>query len=382
MIFYLIFSLLSVHAEITINKTLVIPDSNLLNQVTYYQITESKIKAKGAIILLNGTGMGIETYMHSDSGKVEDSLVGFLIQQGLEVYGLTPRIFNYPDHCNKDESTYDGEDCLSCAGWGMEQELKDVDRLASMAEGRNKNIYIGGFSLGALETFYAINKWPQRFQKALVWEGMVVTDTPSILKSNQEGCRNFEKLIKSGKFVSSKDLGLIKKLSAKALARPQSINPMGIFVGGSLFSTNLEVFVKAATLNLGKKDPTWGASYRYLTAKDDENFKYVSLERGFREMQNFSDVVSVPLMRDYTCTLAKPNAPTEVFLNLGQYKGDVLSVQAEFGMGKFAEPSLTILQQAKITRLFLTGQAHADLLFSTDLQREYLFSAISQWLRP
>ncbi|MCP5050234.1 MAG: hypothetical protein GY940_23915 [bacterium] len=317
-------------------------------------------KLKGAFLLLPGGGTNFDSYR---AGNADQSLVTFLAQRNVEVYGYSPRTKGLPaGYC-------DTNDCSPMAAWGLETYVNDIDYIRKQAFKRHhKRPLVGGYSLGAILSIASINNKPNGYAGAVLWEGALYYDSP-LQEEFAGSCAALRAQWDSGQYYDAVTYPFLKVLISLYHFFPGSESP---FAPGLSNRDFLILFM------ITPNDPPNGLAPGYTFAAGDfvNGLYYFDEDLLFQFSLQFNDYDPIALVRDYTCALSGDRTFTR---KLGIFRGPVFSMQAGIGFGAAVEDNLALFGTTDITRYVQPNFGHGD--FGTPLDYEDTISKpIWQWL--
>jgi pimeloyl-ACP methyl ester carboxylesterase len=296
---------------------------------------------KGAFILLPGGSCNFASYLLGPDGE---SLATYLALKGIDVYGYSPRGRGLvTGFC-------DSNDCSSMKYWGIATYVKDIEYIRKKAARlHHKRPVVGGLSLGAILSVAAVNKKPNAYAGAVLWEGGLYYGPPTS-DLFTDTCAYYKALWESGQYFDNEMYPVMKLMVWLYYFDPNGPSP---FAAGM---TNWEFFVFFA---VSPHDPPDGEAPGYTYAGGDmvNGFYYLDENMILDFAMQMNDYEPVAIFRDYMCGLAGERTFTN---RLEIFTGPILSMQAGLGFGYYVEDNLALFGTTDITRYIKPEFGHAD----------------------
>lgn len=295
----------------------------------------------GPIILLPGGGSNFDSYLVGPGG---DSLATFLALKGMDVYGYSPRTRGIePGYC-------DNHDCSTMQTWGFASYAEDIEFIRKHATRlHHKRPVVGGLSLGSMLSIVAVNKKPNGYSGAILWEGGLYY-APPVSDLFTDVCTAFQTSWNSGIYYDDEAYPFLKALSLLYQYEPNNPSP---FAEGM---TNRDFFIYFITT---PHEPPNGEAPGYTYAAGDmvNGMIYVDENLLFQFVDQLNHYEPIAVFRDYMCGLAGQRTFTS---RLAQFHGPILSMQAGIGFGPYVEDNLSLFVNSPITRYIQPSFGHID----------------------
>lgn len=332
----------------------------------------------GVLLLQSGLGGNFRLFELDDDPSLKDSMAAFFARRNFAVYGYSPRASLIPAGACESGQV----DCGPIQDWDLQSFLDDLAfiraRIGQDLPG--KKVVIGGISLGAINTIAMINRFPEDFDGAIIWEGMLASDDPDVLSLNQGYCAFMENELAEGRFVDGQGLVFFKQVAALAGGDPEGISPFAPLFGLPPQTTNHQLFV--FTLTEQAPGPATLPVPNYVLVNGDfqtDSFAFIDESRILQDIGNFSNYIPNRAVRDISCSLA--GLETAYTDQLSQYSGKVLAIGGGRGFGAFMQDNLDLLTSADVEFLLTEDFAHVDHIFlPTPFHRLFVERPILRWL--
>lgn len=340
-----------------------------VDRFTIHRLRKPNATPRGVLLLMPGGGSHFGLYTADEQQSLLKSFAGFFAARGFDVWGYSPRTYGLaPGACSGTV------DCSAMSGWGMGTVVEDAlyirERIRAV-HGDRKPV-IGGFSLGAMSTLAVIDASPQDWAGAIVWEGMIYSEDPTVLAANAAVCAALESQIAAGEIWDEATYSTLRFIYGLATADPDGPSPLPGFEG----LTNEQAFLLLMTTPQ-PAPPAYVPGYTFITGSLAEGLSFASAERIGLFVNQFNAYEPLALIRDYTCALGGERTFTG---NLGSFTAPVFAVGAGHGFGPWMDDNLALLGTDDITRIFEPDFAHGDHYASPD-HRKLLVDPIFAWLK-
>jgi pimeloyl-ACP methyl ester carboxylesterase len=339
------------------------------------------------ILLLPGASMGFSSFEipANPASGYETTITATLALAGHDVYGISPRETSIVGRCMKECPSLtkcpEGPvvDCSGLKHLDFDLVLEDIDFVLRKMESEHpgEKPIIGGLSLGSMLTIAALNKWPDRFSGAIIWEGILYSSDRAVREANTKFCADSKKRLAKGELFNAQELGGFKFLSEVTQSDPKKGAPWAFLLGLSPFSNYKEVFFALGTMKNGDP-PIFGRKYTYFTRDPGSKTKaqYVSEWKLHAIIDQFAYLEPLAINRDWSCALAGDRKFTS---NLARFKQPTLVIAAENGMGWYMMSNVKQLGSKQVRWEFRKKEAHADLVLK-DGDRAVAADLILNWL--
>lgn len=336
-------------------ETVIQVGHNELNRFTMHRVVKvnenhrplSPRLLKGPIILLPGGACNFDSYLIGPDGE---SLATYLALKGMDVYGYSPRGRGLePGYC-------DNHDCSAMKDWGFKTYVKDIEFIRKKAARlHHKRPIAAGLSLGAMQSIAAINKKPNGWSGAILWEGTLYYDSP-VKELFTDVCANFRALWESGVYYDDQAYPVLKAMVSLDQYDPDGESP---FAPGM---TNSQFFLFFITM---PHNPPDGEAPNYTYAGGDmvNGLYFMDKDLLLPFAMQMNDYEPIAVFRDYMCGLAGERTFTD---RLHMFRGPILSMQAGLGFGAYAEYNLELFGTNDITRYIQPEFGHADFGVAKD----------------
>ncbi len=341
---------------------------NTLNRFTMHRVVklgrshkvEKPHRLKGALILLPGSASNFDTFL---LGKKGETVAEQLALNGYEVYGYSPRTKGLSRIKNSPEELAVTKD------WGIETALQDIEFIRKHAAMRHrKKPVIGGFSLGGIYSIAAVNQQPDKYAGIIILEAALYYDSP-LRDLFVERAATLEFTLNNGIYVEDQQFPLTRSAVQLYSYFPSAISPFENSVNNALF---LQLIASTPT------DPPQGEAPGYTYAAGDfvNGFYYLDDKKILDMANNFNDLESIAVLRDYSASFAGDRQFTN---NLSAFTQPIFSMQAGIGFGSHAEPTLNLFGSTDITRQIYPEFGHLDIIAHKNLT-EIVSDPLISWL--
>jgi pimeloyl-ACP methyl ester carboxylesterase len=324
---------------------------------------------RGVLLLMPGGGSNFSLYTADEQDKLQQSFAGFFASRGFDVWGYSPRTTGLA--AGACSGTVD---CSGMRDWGMQAVVDDalyIRRRIRALYGSEKPV-IGGFSLGAMSTVAVINASPNAWSGAILWEGMIYSEDPTVLAANGEVCTSLEAQIAAGGLYDEVSYSTLRLIYGLATSDPEGPSPLPGFEG----LTNHQAFVLLMT-SPQPAPPAYVPGYTYIAGSLESGLTFASEERIGLFVQPFNNYEPLALIRDYTCALGGERTFTG---NLESFTAPVYVLGAGHGFGAWMDDQVEILGTTDVTRRFYPDFGHGDHYTSPE-HRQILEGPLFAWLK-
>ena len=325
--------------------------------------------AKGALLLLPPLGNGFSFFTTDESGDPLRSFAGYFALRGWEVWGYSPRATGLVAGSCESGAI----DCSSMANWGVATTVADATFIRSRiaaALPSGKPVVVGGYSLGGMTTIATIDAHPHQYDGALILEGALYAENPTVLALNQGFCDGLEAQLAAGQIYDGQNLPFIRAAVGLAASNPSGASPF--FPG--LSNHQGMIFLLAVP----QAGPLWPTENFIRCAGDvaQDRFFYSAESRVIAFSSMFHDYVDTLTIRDISCSLAGERTFTG---NLGAFRKPVYLMGGGVAFSEQNHDLAGILGSNRITFNDIAPFGHADHWF-TRHHRQVLEGDIDRWL--
>lgn len=325
---------------------------------------------RGTILILPPISAGFRNYEVGDDGDYARSFAGFFAQRGYDVWGLGQRTEGLV------AGTCEGGagDCTAMGAWGLQTLLDDAGfvRAQIAAVHPSQKPVVGGVSLGSIAGIALIDQHPDDYAGAILLEGTLYDEDPGVRAITQGFCGLFEGMLAAGVYYDGQQLGGMRQIANLATLDPEGPSPVPGFPG----LTNHQVFVSLMT-NPGVGPITPRPGYYFLEGDvQQDRFFHANDALARANMSEFSDYMSIRMIRDIDCSLAGDRTFTS---RLGDFHGPVFVNAGGHGFGPGMLDTVALMTNAQPTVNYVEPFGHMDHFFAADHQRVNE-GAIFEWL--
>ena len=199
---------------------------------------------------------------------------------------------------------------------------------------------MGGFSLGAITTLAAVNARPDAYSGAIVWEGTLYSENPSVLAANGATCASTTAALAAGVTVDNQTGPLLQDPRTARLGRsgrPEPVRPRDSPTG-SFFLLTLTTPQPAP--------PAFVPDYTLVAGNLFDGFFFSSELLIEQAVADFNEVEPLAITRDLSCSLAGDRTFSG---NLSSFEGSVFSVGAGRAFGAHMQDVLDELSSAEVS---------------------------------
>ena len=338
---------------------------------TLHRMRKPEAASRGALLLMPGGASNFAFYAADEDGKELQSFAAYFALRGIEVWGYSPRTQSLaPGACSG------AVDCSGMADWGMQSVVDDAlyirERIRAV-RGEEKPA-IAGLSLGAMTTLAVINASPGDWAGAVIWEGMIYSESPVILDANQVSCDEVEARLAGGELWDDANYPVIRLIYALAVTDPNGPTPIPGFPPGF---TNRQVFL-ALLSTPQPAPPAYVPGYTLVVGSvAEDRFLYSSEDRLAMLILQLNNYEPLALIRDYTCALAGERTFSN---DLPSFTAPVYAIGGGQSFGAWMGDNIDLLGSDDVTWNFIPEFGHADH-FAAPEHRRILEEPLFQWLK-
>lgn len=356
----------SLHGSLLRTEVTVSASSHPLDRFRFQKTIRLGREPKAYLFLLPSRNCNSAEYEWSDSGTFEDSFVGYLAQNGVEVWGFAPRTSNLSEnYCLSN-------DCSVAKSWGLESYVQDIDFMRSVfgVLHPHDSPVIGGLSLGTILGYASISARPRGYAGLIAWENAILSKDAAFKAGFASVCAADEQALAEGKYVDD-NFGSLSRLALRLFqSNPEGASPLPFFPGFN----NRQAFVGLFSLPApGVPIPQRGF---VIQAGDPVAgyFTYTNFYRATKMLEVGNYYESQRLIRDFDCSFS--GAESRFSKNLKSFTGPILLIKEGLGFGEYADDSVAATGSKNITRISHSQMGHADSFLSishrTDIDHEIL----------
>jgi len=333
---------------------------------------------RGVLLLQSGLGGSFRLFEIDDDPTKRGSTAAFFARRNFVVYGYSPRA----TLLEAGDCESGAVDCSPMADWDLDTYVDDLLFIRDLiaAEQPDVPVVIGGLSLGAIDSIAVLNRAPDAFDGAIVWEGMLASSDPAVIGLNASYCAFMEGELMMGNYVDGQSLPGFKQIALLGEQDPDGISPIAPMFGLPAGTTNHQLFV------FGLTTPTPGPATMpvpdYVLVGGDyttDSFDYIDETRILADIAEFSDYVPNGVVRDISCSLA--GAETRYTDNLAAFDGPILAIGGGRGFGAYMDDNLALFSSAYVDFILTDAFGHVDHIFlPTPFHRLFVELPILRWL--
>ncbi|HVR96875.1 MAG TPA: hypothetical protein VMW27_09690 [Thermoanaerobaculia bacterium] len=336
---------------------------------TIHRMRKPAAHTRGVLLLMPGGGSNFALYTADEEGQLLQSFAGFFATRGFDVWGYSPRTRGLaPGACSATV------DCSGMGDWGMAKVVADALYIREWIRDVHGPVQpvIGGFSLGAMSTLAVVDAAPHDWAGAILWEGMLYSEDPTVLAANGVVCASLEAQLAAGQLWDDATYSSLQLFYGLATADPDGPSPVPGFEG----LTNRQVFILLLTTPQ-PAPPAYVPGYTLMAGSLATGFSFASETRIGMLIAQLNAYEPLVLIRDYTCALAGERTFTG---NLESFQAPVYAVRAGHGFGSWMDDNLELLGSDEITTNFVADFAHGDHYASPDFRR-IMAQPLFDWLK-
>jgi pimeloyl-ACP methyl ester carboxylesterase len=347
--------------------------NNQLDRFTYAKVKKQipPQALKGILLVLPPLGSGFQNYEVDENGVYDNSFVAFFAENDFLVAGYSTR----QGGLTAGQCESGVVDCSPMANWGLETIGDDVkyvrDQLA--LEYPHLKIVVLGLSMGSIASAVAIDEHPTDYAGAVMIEGTIYDEDPTVRAINANFCSTFEGMLAGGVYYDGQSGPGFKALNQLAQVAP---NAPTVFPGFPPGFTNRQAFILTMSATpLSPVSPRPGY-FNAAGSVAEDRFFFVSEPLLHANIATFFDYTPIRALRDLNCGLAGERTFTN---NLGSFTGPVLMFAAGHGFGTAMLDTADLMTSADVKVQLNEDFGHVDLMFSITHRKE-LERRILKWL--
>jgi pimeloyl-ACP methyl ester carboxylesterase len=319
------------------------------NRFTMHRIHLRQGVVKGSIILVPSLVNNFAEYMIGEKHGPMDSLAASLARAHYDVYGFSPRTANLPPHA----CTTGGVDCAVMKNWDLATYVQDVEYIRTQVADHDKPV-IGGLSLGGMVGVAAVNANPSGYSGLLLWEALLYSANPAVTTLSTQNCANLRSTTASGVYWEE-NLPLTLKQFAQT--------------------------GEAATISFfGVPQPAISGTPDWIQLAADStrtHYAFARFPRVFDFIMAFNSVESLPLIRDFQCSLAGDRTYTS---NLRNFHAPILAIEGGQGFGNYMQDTIDLTRSTRVRVQADQVFGHLDAYLNSDYEK-YTEARILDWLK-
>ncbi len=327
---------------------------------------------KASILLLPPAGNTMAFYEIRDvGGGIGTSIAEFFAVRNYDVYGYSPRMEGIPAGACEAGAV----DCSAMADWGLQSMVDDVTFIRARIEALRpgSEVFVGGFSLGAILSIALINAHPDDYAGVVPWDGFLFSNDPGVVAHSEEQCAAFQAALAAGALFDGLTFNVLQQLVNLTSQAPSGPTPIRLLPP---VLTNHQAMVAV----LSDPTPTPLGPPGYLLAKGslaEDRLFFASEARIFGGINSLYGYFPLRAFRDLHCSVA--GLDDQWVANLGNFTGPVLAIGAGSGWGAYMEDQLGLLGSTDVTFRFNPNFGHVDHFWS-ERHRSHLERPILHWL--
>lgn len=327
---------------------------------------------KGVILLLPPLGSGFQNYEVGEDGDYDNSFVAFFASRKFAVFGYSPRVQGLTAGTCESGVV----DCSAMANWGLQTIVDDVAFIRQQIELQYPALetVIGGLSMGSIASMATINAHPNDYAGAILIEGTIHDEDPTVRAINANFCTNFEGLLAGGVFYDGQSGPGIKFLNQLAQVDPNAPTPIPGFPPGLTNHQALVLALSAPPLSPLAPRPGY---FNLAGSVAEDRFFYANESLVHANLAGFVDYTPIRSLRDLNCGLAGETTFTS---NLGSFTGPVIMFAGGHGFGTAMTDTAELMTSADVTVNFKQTYGHVDYMFATNHEKK-LEHPILKWLK-
>lgn len=328
--------------------TVIQAGTNPDNRFTMHRIRLRNGVVKGSIILVPSLVNNFAEYMINGKHGPMDSLAASLARAHYDVYGYSPRTANLPPHA----CTTGRVDCSVMKNWDLGTYVQDIEYIRTQVANRDKPV-IGGLSLGGMVGLAAVNANPSGYSGLLLWEALLYSANPAVIALSTQNCASLRAATASGVYWEE-NLPLTLKQFAQT--------------------------GEAATISFfGVPQPAVSGTPNWIQLAADPTrtrYEFASFPRVFDFIMAFNNVESLPLIRDFQCSLAGDRTYTS---RLRNFHAPILAIEGGQGFGNYMQDTIDLTRSNRVRVQADQAFGHLDALLTSD--ERYSEARILDWLK-
>jgi pimeloyl-ACP methyl ester carboxylesterase len=327
---------------------------------------------KGTILLLPPLGSGFQNYEVGDNGDYENSFAGFFAHRNYDIWGYSQRVQELAAGSCESNAV----DCSPMADWGMQTIVDDVAFIRQQIEATHpsEKPVVGGLSLGSIASIATINAHPNDYAGAILIEGTLYDEDPTVRAINTNFCAAFDDLLANGVFFDGQGLPGFKLISHLADIDPEGPSPIPGFPPG--FSNHRAFVAAMSAPPLSPTTPRPG--YNFLAGSvAEDRFFFANEDLVHANIAVFVDYVANRTIRDVSCGLAGEQAFSN---NLHNFTGEAIAFAGGTGFGTGMTDTANLMTSANVTIKFNEAYGHVDHVFSQNHLHE-VEHVVLKWIK-
>jgi pimeloyl-ACP methyl ester carboxylesterase len=348
-----------------------------LNQFKMIRLVrrEPEQPLEGSLLFLPPAGFTFTFYEQRDeAGSFGSSIAEFFAARHYDVYGYSPRMDGIPAGACEAGAV----DCSAMAGWGTQSMVDDVSFIRSWIEDVHpgSEVFVGGFSMGALLTFAVVNAHPEDYAGIFPWDGFLFSEDSAVVAYSAATCEALEAALAAGIVYDGVTFNFFQQLGKVAEQAPSAPTPIRLLPP---VLSNHQALV--ATLSIPTPGPLSMPVPGYILAAGDlaeDRLSFASESRIFESTNRLYDYFPLASLRDWHCSIA--GLDDSFTANLGSFTGPVLAIGAGHGWGAYMEDQLAVLGSTRVSFLFEPEFGHVDHFWSKR-HRLLIEQPILRWLQ-
>lgn len=168
---------------LTKTSTVVQDGVDPVNRFTMHHVVKTGVSPFGAILMMPGGNTNFSNYEFDDVDNYQNSLVGYLANHEVDVWGYDPRSKGMTSSsCTVPFS------CPQLVPWGIATVVQDANYIRGQITSTGMTPAIGGLSLGAMTSAAAVNSNPTGYAGLLFWEGVLYSADLNTTVGNTVNC--------------------------------------------------------------------------------------------------------------------------------------------------------------------------------------------------
>ena len=328
---------------------------------------------KTSILLLPPAGFTFTFYEQRDEGGgIGTSIAEFFAVRDYDVWGYSPRFDGIPAGACEAGAV----DCSAMADWGLQSMVDDVTFVRAQIEALRpgSEVYVAGFSLGAILSIAVVNANPDDYAGVVPWDGFLYSDDPGVVAHSEEHCALFEAALAAGVLYDGVTFNLFQQLGKVASQAPSAPTPIRLLPP---VLTNHQAMV--AVLSSPAPTPLGPPGYLLASGSLAEDRLFVASEaRVVESTQRLYDYFPLRVFRDLHCSVA--GLDETWVANLESFTGPVLAIGAGHGWGAYMEDQLGLFGSTDVVFRFHPNFGHVDHFWS-ERHRSHVERPILHWLQ-
>ncbi len=348
-------------------------DHEALNRFSITHVSQAHGRHGDPVLLLSPFLLPGSFYEISESGGYAQSAAGELARAGYDVWLVDQRRTRLaPGSCES------GTDCSAMASWNFQTYSDDALFALSLLKAFNpyQKPVVGGFSAGANTTLATINRAPQEFAGAFLYEGTFFTEDPAIVAHNDTICTTLDSAISAGGLFDP-SVAVLGQTLQLAHANPSGPSPFPFFPPGTSNEQSM-FYVFGTPPPAGALSPT-ATFVRTIVDFGAQKFVYTNEQRLELVGPLFDSYGSLAALRDLSCGLA--GRDDTYYRNVGRFRGDVLIFVEGTGFGQAMFDTASLFEHAHHVSIDHHAElGEADPYFGFRWKQTFL-KPLQDWLK-